>query len=726
MRSGRVTRGVSWHPTGVRPDHLAALTALPALALTAWLALTAAPFPADRLARDDVEGVHLLDRHDRPLRHVPGAAGRGAWRSLADLGPWVPAAFVAVEDRRFFAHPGVDLRGIARAAWANLLAGRVVAGGSTITQQVVQLVAPQPRTLAGKAVEALLAVRLERAATKATLLEHYVNRAPFGHGAVGVEAAARLYLDRPARTLTLAEAALLAGVPQAPTLNNPRTDPARADARRRRVLAAMRATGVIDAAVEAEARASTARLDASAAPFAAPHFAAWALAQPESVGVVPTTLDLDLQVHVEDAVAVTVRALADRHVTQGAAVVLDNATGDVLAWVGSRDFFDAAEGQNDMVVGLRQPGSTLKPFVYGLALEDGLTAATPLPDLPLFVPTLIGDYRPRNYDRRYHGWVSLRAALANSYNVPAVLVAHRVGVGRLLASLRDDLGFASLTDSATHYGVGLALGNGEVRLLELANAYRALANDGVWSPVRWRRDRPAPTGRRVMPAAIARLLTDILADPVARSPAFGRGGALEAPFPAAVKTGTSADFTDNWTVGFTRRHTVAAWTGNFDGRPMERVSGVTGAGPLWARVVRAATTGAPGGFARAGLERHRVCPDPPACDGAYDELFVPGTAPDGPTTPPLPRGVRVVFPDTGDVFQRDVDAPPELARIRLRADAPADVEALVFAVDGEVMAPVGRPFRRWWTLQPGRHTLRAWPVGAPGAAGPAVTFEVLE
>ncbi len=710
----------------MRSDRLVPLTALPALALTAWLALTAAPFPAARLARGDLEGVRLLDRHDRPLRHVPGPAGRGTWRALDDLGPWLPAAFVAVEDRRFFDHPGVDLRGVARAAWSNLRAGRVVAGGSTLTQQLVQLVAPQPRTFAGKAVEALLALRLERAVDKPTVLEHYVNRAPFGHGAVGVEAAARLYLDRPARTLTLAEAALLAGVPQAPTLNNPRTDPARAEARRRRVLAAMRATGVIDAAAEAEALAAPARLDAASAPFAAPHFAAWALTQSPAPGAVPTTLDLDLQARVEEAVAITVRGLADRHVTQGAAVVLDNATGDVLAWVGSRDFFDAAEGQNDMVTGLRQPGSTLKPFVYGLALEDGLTAATLLPDLPLFVPTLIGDYRPRNYDRRYHGWVSLRAALANSYNVPAVLVAHRVGVGRLLARLRDDLGFASLTDSAAHYGVGLALGNGEVRLLDLANAYRALANDGVWSPIRWRRDEPVPAGRRVVPTAVARLLTDILADPVARAPAFGRGGALEPPFPAAVKTGTSADFTDNWTVGFTPRHTVAAWTGNFDGRPMERVSGVTGAGPLWARVVRLVAPGAAGGFARAGLERHRVCPDPPACDRAHDELFVPGAAPDGPPAPRPPPGVRVVFPDTGDVFQRDLDAPPDLARLRLRAEAPAGVDTLVFAVGDEILPPVGRPFRQWWTLRPGRHTLRAWPADAPDAAGPPVTFEVLE
>ncbi|MCA9538890.1 MAG: penicillin-binding protein 1C [Myxococcales bacterium] len=700
-------------------------------ALALWIAVIAVDFPAEWLAPARVESRRLLDRHGGLLREaLSDAEGRGVWRPLAQISPWVPRAFIAIEDRRFESHPGVDLRGIARAARDNLRAGRVVAGGSTITQQVVQLVHPEPRTVVGKLFEAVWALRLERAVDKAGILEQYVNRAPFGHGAFGIEAAARQYLDKPAAALSLAEAALLAGLPRAPSVTNPFTDPEAARRRQVEVLHQMRTVGFIDDAALADALAEPTRLAARDARFVAPHFTSWALAQDATPGAVPTTLDPMLQAEAERIVRQTVRELHDRAVSQAAAIVLDTPTGDVLAWVGSVDFFAPRDGQVDMVISRRQPGSTLKPFVYGLGIEDGFTAATRLPDLPLFFPTAFGDYRPRNYDRTYHGFVTLRTALANSYNVPAVWMANRVGPARLLARLRA-LGFASLRRGADHYGLGLALGNGEVQLLELANAYRALANEGEWAPIRWRRDTPVATGQRVMPVAVARLVTDLIADPIARVPAFGRANPLDLPFPAAAKTGTSTDFTDNWTVGYTPAVTVAVWVGNFDGRPMEGVSGITGAGRLWHRLMRlAAGEGRPREFRTAGLERVRLCEATGArfsedCAHPVEEWFLPGTAP-GPTgAPARPAALRVRLPGPGGVFQRDADTPAVHARLLMQADAPAEVQSLAFEVDGAPIGTSARPFQLWWSLAPGRHRVRVRPVegGAPSAE---VSFEVLD
>ncbi|MCB9541649.1 MAG: penicillin-binding protein 1C [Myxococcales bacterium] len=713
---------------------LVALAAAPILAAVAlWLAVVAVDFPAEWLASHRVESRRVVDRHGILLREaLSDAEGRGVWRSLDAVSPWVPAAFVAIEDHRFYAHPGVDLHGIARAVRDNLAAGRVVAGGSTLTQQVVKLIRAVERggggrSLGSKLSEAIWALRLERALDKQGILTQYVNRAPFGHGTGGIEAAARLYLDKPASALSLGEAALLCGIPRAPSRNNPWVDPIRAEARRRAVLDRMFETGAITAAQHAAAVAEVIRIAPRRARFEAPHFVDHVLRTlPAGVsGEVRTTLDGPLQREVEALVDEVVRALSAARVGQAAAVVLDNATGEVRAWVGSVDYGDPREGQVDMVLGRRQPGSTLKPFVYGLGLERGFDAADRLPDLPLWFPTGLGDYRPRNYDRRFHGWVSLRSALANSYNVPAVWMAQKVGPPDLLRRLRA-VGFQSLDRGADYYGLGLALGNGEVQLIELANAYRTLANEGIWSPVRWRRDMPRGERRVVMPAPVARLLTDILADPIARIPAFGRDNALELPFPAAAKTGTSTDFTDNWTAGYTPAVTVAVWVGNFDGRPMEGVSGITGAGRLWHRVMRAATPpGRAMPFSTEGLTRVRVCADTGElfgedCVHGVDELF---RAERAPRTEPPQRGLRLGFPRMGDVFQLDADTPGRYARLRLRVEG-GEGARLAWALDDAAPVLTDEP-GLWWAATPGRHRVRVWPDGRPGEAAVA-EFTVMD
>lgn len=606
-----------------------------ACATAVWLAL---PLPDAVLGARVAPGVVIVDRNGVVLRSTRAADGsRHRWVSLDDVDPDLIAAFVAAEDRRFYRHGGIDWRGAARALVANARAGRVVSGASTITMQLARMVRPVPRTWAGKLRQTLWALRLERHLGKQQILEQYLNRIPLGQGAAGIEAAASLYFGASASNVSLGQAALLAGIARSPSASSPFTSPSRAERARGRVLDRLEAAGYASADAAARARAEPVAVPSSASRFLAPHFTTWLLGASDAgtAGVIRTSLDAVLQAKVESEVRHTADQLADRGGRHAAAVVLDNATGEVLAWVGSPDFWSDTAGQVDMVTGLRQPGSALKPFLYALAFDRGITAATVLPDLPRVFQTASGPYAPRNYDRRFHGPVRAREALASSYNVTAVELADRVGAAALLETLHR-AGFASLTRSADHYGLGLALGNGEVSLIEIANAYRALAAGGEWRPWRARSGPGAPPpGRRVASALSAALVLDILADPVARIPGFGVGSALELPFRMAAKTGTSRHFTDNWAVGTTQRFTVAVWVGSFDGTAMDGVSGVSGAGPLLHRIaLETARRYDPGTIpqpAAAGLEPARVCrlSGLLATDdcASYVEWFMPGTAP---------------------------------------------------------------------------------------------------
>jgi len=332
-----------------------------------------------------------------------------------------------------------------------------------------------------------------------------------------------------------------------------------------------------------------------------------------------------------------VKSLTDRHVTNAAVIVVSNATDEILAYVGSVSYADLVHrGRVDGVQALRQPGSTLKPFLYQLALERGYTPATVLPDSPSVYPLVPGSpYRPTNYDDRFHGPVRLRSALANSYNVPACYVTAEIGVSSLLQRLKD-LGFTSLRKDAEYYGVGLVLGNGEVTLYQLARAYAALARGGRWRPLRCYVQHdgdispPAAEERRISDPESTFLVTDILSDPYERAPSFGSRSILRLPFPCAVKTGTSSHFRDNWTVGYTPDYTVAVWVGDFDATPLDDVSGVAGAGPLFARIMLYLYRDAPSPrFERpADLVRRPVCsvsgkPPGPYCPHCIEDWFRP-------------------------------------------------------------------------------------------------------
>jgi penicillin-binding protein 1C len=702
-------------------------------ALALWIA---APLPPELAAQGPIPSVTLLDRFGVLLRTTRAPDGtRGGFIPLGEIDPKVLQAFLAMEDRRFYDHAGVEVRALARALRDDLRAGHVVAGGSTITMQLARLLRGTPRSAAGKVSQILWARRLEAHLDKERILELYLNRVPLGQGASGVAAGAALYFDADARELSLGQAAMLGALARAPSRDNPLAAPERARARRALTLRRMVDLGFARPAdADRAAEEPLIARDRRGGSFAAPHFTTRVLQEsPGADGTWRTTLDLGLQTALESEVRHTVAVLHDRLVAHAAVVVLDNPTGEILAWVGSPDFWADTAGQVDMVVSARQPGSALKPFLYGLALDRGYTPASVLPDLPHTYRTTLGPYRPRNYDRRFHGPVRAREALASSYNIPAVELAERLGIGSLYRTLHL-AGFSSLDHGAEYYGLGLALGNGDVTLLELANGYRALANGGLWTPVRWSAeaggDTPAET-RRVMSTGAAALVLDMLSDPVARVPAFGLETPLDFAFPAAAKTGTSRHFTDNWAVATTGRFTVAVWVGNFNGRPMQGVGGITGAGPLLHRAVLLTARAYPPGVLptpqHAGAVAVRVCrlsglratPDCPQ----MVEWFVPGTEPDrdcdwhrgGNVVLPAeyaewqsdargeanPTGFRITSPQDGDSYGVPVGVDGRYATLALRAAGGGSELGVRWFVDGRE----ARDSR--WQLTPGTHTIRA-------------------
>ena len=612
------------------------------------------PVPASRLSPLPVVSLRITDRNDVTLREVlSDQEGRAYWLRWREIPPSLVKATIAAEDSRFYLHPGIDPLSIARAAYQDVKSLRFVSGGSTITQQVVRNVYHIPHSVFGKVLEAWYALRLERTLTKQEILLQYFNRVPYGNGTFGVEAAARLYFDKPAEHLSLGEAAFVAALPNSPSASNPYKSMRRALERKQFILKRMCDHKVIDKDEYDEAVTEPIRVVDPQRHFRAPHFTEMVLQsipaeKRRAFSVIQTTLDYNIQNVVEMLLKGHVASLRRQHVTNGSIVVLDNSSGDVIALAGSVDFFDSLhEGQVNGALSLRQPGSTLKPFTYGIALESGLTASDILPDLPYSVAgedVSGAGFSPENYDRKSHGPVRVRTALACSYNVPAVRVVERVGVEALLKRLQD-AGFTSLNKQASYYGLALTLGDGEVTLLELARGYSALSRGGVFKSEKTILDVRDLAGdtvrfasldseRQIFSPQVSYILTNILSDNDARVPAFGIDSPIDLPFECAAKTGTSKDYKDNWTVGFTPRWTVAVWVGNFDGKPMRKASGITGAGPLFRDIMLyLEQRGTGGDFPRPpGLVDMNVCPASGLlpnkdCPGVIKEIFIEGTEP---------------------------------------------------------------------------------------------------
>ncbi len=565
---------------------LAAGLALLVLAL-GWRALPwAFDLPA-ALTETRALSARYVARDGSPLRLLLDPDGR---RSGPEV-PWeelpkpLIEAVVAVEDRRFFEHGGMDYAAIARAAWDNLRNGRVVSGASTLPQQLVKISSPAaPRTWWVKFAEAQRARRLVREWSREKILAAWLNRVSYGNLLTGCRMAAEGYFDKPLADLTVAECALLAGLPQAPGRLNPLRRREAAINRQHHVLERMAEEGFIDAGTHARAKAQPLVLTPSRGGFTAPH--ATSLLRLETApadGVIRTTLDATLQRRAEKILAARLDGLRARHVTQAAAVILDNATGDVLALAGSRDFFSPDGGQINGAWTPRSPGSALKPFTCLLALETGrFSPASVIADLPVSFPTPTGLYQPENYTGKCFGPVTLRAALGNSLNIAAVKVLDQAGGPEALWETLRRLGLGTLDEPAEHYGLGLTLGNAPARLLELTNAYACLARLGEHRPWRLAADAPPGESDRVFDATHAWQIADMLSDNQARLLTFGARSPLRMGFRVAVKTGTSASYRDNWAIGYTPEFTIGVWAGNFDRTPMQGVSGVTGSAPILA------------------------------------------------------------------------------------------------------------------------------------------------
>lgn len=640
------------------------------------------PLP-DALTDADAErSVTILDRHGEVLYEVrKPTLGLKNHIPLPKIPAAAVQALVATEDRTFFGHPGVSARGIVRAVWQNVSSGRIVSGGSTVTQQLVRnLLQSRRRDAAYKAYEAYLALRLELWMSKDDVLEAYLNTAYFGHQAYGILAASKTIFAKHPSELSLAENALLIGLLQSPSAYDPFVNFPAAKERQKRVLQSMVDTGAITDEQRVEAEREPLTLSRGRTAISAPHFVFWLLQEHPEIAdgsrSVRTTLDLALQREAERIVEYNVDKLADANVTSAAVVVLDARTGDILAMVGSRDYFDDQhDGAVNVAVSARQPGSALKPFVYALALEDGATPATTVADIETQFFTQEGNpYTPRNYDYGYHGLVRYREALANSYNIAAVKTLEKVGVEQLMRFLRE-AGVSTLTRSPEHYGLALALGDGEVRLLELAQAYGVFARGGTTLIPTALAEEGAGGGKRILDERVAWQIADILSDSDARLAEFGSTSALSLPFPSAAKTGTTRNSRDNWTVGFTPDRIVGVWVGNADNTPMRGTSGVTGAGPIYHDVMLAAMRGVePVDFRRPpGLVDVTVCRlsgllPTPECPAVLEEHFIAGTQPTAKDD--IYQTVRI---DRRNGLLANASCPPNVIQERVFAVFPAEL-----------------------------------------------------
>ena len=682
----------------------------------------------------------VLSREGEVLQRVrtDPTVRRGRWLGVADISPALRTALVLSEDKRFYEHSGVDWAAVSAAAWGNLW-NRRTRGASTLTMQLAGLLdgpdgdllrsGPGRRTVPQKLGQAVAAQVLERRWRKDQILEAYLNLVPFRGEIVGIDALARTLFGKAAHGLDEREAAVAAALVRAPNAAPP--------------LVAKRACGVLREmrkpqpvhcdVLDLFTTATLQRRAFDASEGIAPHFARQLLRRAPPGERVRSTLSAPLQRMAVETLTRHLRELRGRNVEDGALVVLDNATGEVLAWVGSSGTLSQA-AEVDGVLAPRQPGSTLKPFLYAQAIQQRrLTAASLIEDSPAQISTASGLYIPQNYDRQFKGWVSVRTALAASLNVPAVRTLVMVSPDAFFAQLRA-LGLP-LAASGGYYGYSLALGSSEVPLLHLANAYRALANGGRASSVAFT-PTPRPPFTQVLDEGAAFIVGDILSDANARVRTFGTDSVLATRFWSAVKTGTSKDMRDNWAVGWSQRYTVGVWVGNASGAAMHDVSGTTGAAPIWAEVMgwlhRATPSRAPRppqGVVRQAV-RYGPAPDGGWLESPRAEWFLPGTqqalfAMDTAAASAyqqsargqngLNHEARILTPAPGTIVALDPDIPPARQRLRFAADS----SAVRWRIDGK---PLGRGAQWDWLPWPGRHRVEL--VDARGQVLDQIQIEV--
>ena len=619
--------------------------------------------------------THIRDRNGIELYKIYQNQNRTLVK-LSDLPDYVAQAIISIEDKNFYSHQGFSPTGTFRAFW-RLVTNQRLEGGSTITQQLVKtsLLSPE-RTLRRKVRELILSAAVESLYSKDQILEMYLNRVSFGGSSYGIEEAAQTYFGKPARKLTLPESALLAGLPASPTTYSPfGLHPEKSLTRQKEVLRRMYEDGFITWDQAETTGNQNLQLKAPAQDILAPHFVMYVknLLEnkygPEIVEMggldVTTSLDLTVQDMAQKIVADETAKIKYLHIGNGAALVTAPATGEILAMVGSRDYFDLLnDGNVNVTLASRQPGSSIKPVNYAVAFSRNFTPASVIDDSPITYrfpgqPS----YSPVNYDHRYHGRVTLRTALACSYNVPAVKLLAANGVDSMVA-MGQNLGLTTWSDPS-RFGLSLTLGGGEVMMTDMAVVFGTFANYGLkvhLNPLLSVRDSKGriletshPLPSRILDPKVAFLITDILADNRARAPMFGLNSSLNlSPHQIAVKTGTTNDLRDNWTIGYTRDYLTAVWVGNNDNSPMSYVaSGVTGASPIWNKIMAGLLKNQPVHTFTPpeNLQKIAICPRTGqlACDACkgVSEYFLPGTEPKTactseqfiqPTASPQPSG----------------------------------------------------------------------------------------
>ena len=671
--------------------------------------------------------ANLLDRKGELLQQIRlnPHERRLSWVSLEDISPALRNALIASEDKRFYQHSGVDWSAVAAAAWGNLWNTKT-RGASTITMQLAGLLDDDlrrrnaPRSITQKMSQVVVAQWLEQRWRKDQILEAYLNLVSFRGELVGLHALSRVLFDKHPSGLNQREAAIAVAL-----IRGPNASPARVAQRACRILidqnAAQECKGIEGFTLLALTRtgSNSEVIVTTTAPQLAPHLARKLLKTPGLT--VRSTLDAGVQRFANAALHRQLAALVERNIEDGAIIAIDNASGDVLAWVGSSGSFSNA-ADVDGVVALRQAGSTLKPFLYELAIEKKwMTAASILNDAAINLPTASGLYIPQNYDKQFKGLVSLRTALGSSLNIPAVRTLVTVTPTAFFGRLQN-LGF-NLRESGDFYGYSLALGSADVSLLALTNAYRALANHGQTSGVRTALTDPPIKMRSVMNPGAAFIIGDILADRSARARTFGLESALSTRVWAAVKTGTSKDMRDNWAVGYSDRYTVGVWVGNASGLPMWDVSGVTGAAPIWQEVME---------YLHTRQQTRQHIPQMPAgvveqdiryqdkIEAQRKEYFLAGTEQSLITTAKSDDiSIAIRYPTPGMLVALDPDIPPERQRLRFAADGLTNG---VWRLDGKLLGlpklavnvakkghkPIIQPSQQLafdWMPWPGRHTL---------------------
>ena len=671
------------------------------------------PDPSSISAHLNTPSVRITDRYGQLLYEIlPRTGGRHTVVALDSIPILLQQATIATEDKGFYKNPGVDWHGILRAVWTNVRGGETLSGGSTITQQVARnLLLSQDerneRSVRRKLRESLLAWQLTNRFTKNEILALYLNQIYYGGMAYGIEAASQTFFGKPTIELDLAECALLAGLPQAPSLYNPYTHPEAAKQRQVVVLKLMEKEGYITPEQRTLAETEPLIYTTTPYPIEAPHFDMMVRAQldqlisPDDIishggVVVKTTLDLDWQRIAENAVIKQVEALKKENeglghnVNSAALVALNPETGEILSMVGSPDFFDADNGGAiNMALTPRQPGSSIKPILYAAAIDPTRplpwTPATMILDVRTSFVTHDGQsYTPVNYDRQEHGPVLLRQALASSLNIPAVITLNHIGLPDLF-TLASDLGITTLGDPNNH-DLSLALGGGDVSLLELTAAYATFANGGFRLNPYTILEIDDPQGNilykaeaapkaRILDERVVWLISDILSDNDARMLGFGPNSILKLDRPAAVKTGTTTNFHDNWTVGYTPDLVVSVWVGNTNHEPMWEITGLTGAAPIWHQFLRTVLTGiSEKPFKRPpGMVQVDICAlsgllPTEACPYRRWEWFIEGTQPTKPDT--IYKVVTIdsitgrladsTTPDDRRITQTVLDLPPQV------------------------------------------------------------------